>query len=517
MMLVLLAVGFAPATAIERALLESALGTITTGELRDHAGVLADDTFEGRAAGSRGGQAAAKYILHRLQASGLKTSRLTPGNQNSFTQTFHGNYKNLLALIPGNDDKLKHEFVLISAHYDHVGYGDYRNSYGPIGTIHNGADDNASGTATLLELIDALSQTNYQPRRSILFAFWDGEENGLLGSRYWIRNPTTPLSNVKLAINIDMVGRLRNGRIEVVGSRSGYGLRQLLCSPEMPEKMWLDFTWEMKDNSDHWSFIERGIPAVCLHTGLHDDYHRPSDDIEKLNITGMEQISRYLLRQLCTIAESDTLPHFRASGRSESPASQRRMEPPLAALPPRLGISWKYLADEPAHWLVTEVQPDSPASLAGLQKGDHILSVDAMPTTSKALLPAVVLRAGSEVVLSVRHRGKEKPETITIALLGKPTHLGLSWRTDQAEPQAVYATRVVPFSPAARAGIRQLDRIYRIDGESIHGQDDFLDRVQKMVAHGPKEFRLTVESHGVLRDVIVPMALPQAEPTDLSF
>lgn len=511
-----------PVAAGEHAALEAALSTITAGELREHAGVLADDTFEGRAAGTQGGQAAAKYLLRCLRDSGL-----TPGIEGRFAQPFLGNYKNLLAVIEGVDPQQQHEFVVVGAHYDHVGYGNRQNSNGPIGHIHNGADDNASGVATLLEVIDAMARTNYRPRRSILFAFWDGEEKGLLGSRYWTSNPTVPLENVRLAINIDMVGRLREGRLEVVGTRMGYGLRKHLCSSQPTGDMWIDFTWQLKDNSDHWSFLEKEIPAVCMHTGLHDDYHRPSDDIEKLNVDGMRQVGRYLLEQLCHLAEVDTLPCYRVRGCSESPATQRRTQSPLAPLPPRLGISWRFVGGAPSHLLVIQVQQNMPASDAGIQIGDKIVMVDGLPITSKSVLPAVVMQAKSEVVLGLLrshatravadHAKVGAAKTVTVALQGSPIRLGLSWREDEAEPQAVYTTRVVPHSPAARAGIRLFDRIYALDGQPIAGQNDLLQRVRTTLAAGRDELLLSVETRGRLREVVVPMALPTDLPSDPSY
>ena len=176
------------------------------------------------------------------------------------------NHQNLLAILPGTDPELKDEYILVGAHYDHVGYGSRRNSYGPWGYIHNGADDNASGVAAVLEVIDALSQTGHWPRRSILFAFWDGEEQGLLGSKHWKNHPTIPLSAIKMAINIDMVGRMTDGRIEVGGTRSAVGSRRLMSSPTLSDEVWLDFNWEYKNNSDHWTFFEAGIPfALSAH------------------------------------------------------------------------------------------------------------------------------------------------------------------------------------------------------------------------------------------------------------
>ena len=133
-----------------------------------------------------------------------------------------------------------------------------------------------------------------------------------------------PLDDVRLAINVDMIGRMRDGRLEVGGTRTGAGLRQLLSSPRLPADLWLDFSWEYKENSDHWPLF-RGRRAVAdVHTGLHDDYHTPRDDIEKLNVAGMRVASAYLLETVCRAADADALPAFRPASRSENPSLQKR-------------------------------------------------------------------------------------------------------------------------------------------------------------------------------------------------
>ncbi|MCA9125393.1 MAG: M20/M25/M40 family metallo-hydrolase, partial [Planctomycetales bacterium] len=182
-------------------------------------------------------------------------------------------YRNLLGLIPGGD--LQDEYVLIGAHYDHVGYGTPRNSNGPIGLIHNGADDNASGTAAVLEVIEAMANAQIQPRRSIIVALWDGEEKGLLGSEHWAEQPTIPLDQLKCVINMDMIGRLHSQQLEVSGTRSMAGLRRLVAEANYPGDLTLRFPWKVEENSDHHSFFRRSIPFLMFHTGLHDDYHRP--------------------------------------------------------------------------------------------------------------------------------------------------------------------------------------------------------------------------------------------------
>src|SRR4029079_3833841 len=190
------------ASAVDRDVLAAAAASITKGELKTYVDVLADDTFEGRETGSRGGRVAAHYIMKALEQLGA-----TPvGDGGTYFQPFQANSRNILGFVEGSDPRLKEQVLVIGAHYDPVGYGSARNSYGPTGYIHNGADDNASGVAGLLEVLDAVKRLAQSARRSLLFAFWDSEEGGLHGSRHWISRPTVPLAKVVLDINIDMIG-----------------------------------------------------------------------------------------------------------------------------------------------------------------------------------------------------------------------------------------------------------------------------------------------------------------------
>lgn len=188
----------------------AALESITAEELTEHVRVLAHDSFEGREAGTRGGHAAARYLATHLEKLGATPA----GERGSYYQPFGANMFNVLCQFPGSDPKLKEEYIVVGAHFDHVGYGARDNSNGPIGFIHNGADDNASGTAALLEIASALKELgDAAPRRTIVIGFWDGEEKDLLGARHWVANPTVPREKIKLAFNADMIGRLRNDRV----------------------------------------------------------------------------------------------------------------------------------------------------------------------------------------------------------------------------------------------------------------------------------------------------------------
>ena len=295
-----------------------------------------------------------------------------------------------------------------------------------------------------------------------------------------------------------------------------------MSSSQLEDGLWLDYAWELKDNSDHWTFCEAGIPSLFAHTGVHDDYHRPSDDVEKLNVEGIGQVARYLLEQICKLADADQLPQFRAESRSETNRTRERRECPLPNLPPRVGLTWSFQTGDPAYLLVKRVLPRTAAWQAGVRPGDEIVAVNGLPIVNQSLFPAVVLQANSRVRLTVRRKQSAQADAaalqmIDIALTGRPLQLGMSWREDQAEPGAVYIIRVVPYSPAGRAGLAVLDRIYAVQGEPILGKDDLMSRIQVLLDDQAAEVRLLVESRGKVQELSVSLELPLAETNDRSL
>jgi len=480
------------ADSAENSALLRALNSITSTELAKHADTLADDTFEGREAGSRGGRAASVYIAREFARLGVEAG----GHRGTWFQPFDGGKRNVLGLIEGGDPKLKRQYIIISAHYDHVGYGSPQNSYGPFGRIHNGADDNASGVAGLLEVAEAFAAAGVAPRRSILLAAWDGEEQGLLGSSHWVDHPTVPLGSISLVLNMDMIGRLRDGRVVVYGTRTGWGLRRLVCESLDSSELWLDFKWNMQENSDHWTFYQRSIPVLMLHTGLHDDYHRPRDDAHKLNREGMQQVAQLMFRLALAAADRDRRTGFRRASRSESPSDRRRLEAPLTPLPPRLGV-WSRPNGSGGGLLIERVQADSPADRAGLRVGDRLLALAGKKLTTVDDLRAGVAVAESPAVCKVLRSGKEKPELLEIALAGKPVRVGINWREDEAEPGTVVLSRVVSGSPADRAGLSAGDRIYQVGGRTFSGSEEF----RQLVTTLPGPLELRVERRGRIREV----------------
>ena len=227
--ILVLALGFAPLRASEIGSFRGGLSSITAEESGRHVDVLADDTFEGREAGSRGGLAAGGYLVEFLRANGISPA----GEDGGYYQSFDRGFRNVLAIIPGRDAELRDEYVVLGAHYDHVGYGQSHNSLGPTGRIHHGADDNASGTSGLMEVIQAFTMLPQPPRRSLLFAFWDGEEQGLLGSKHWIAHPTVPLEHIRMTFNLDMIGRLRDNRLEIYGARQAPAIWHVDQPPQL--------------------------------------------------------------------------------------------------------------------------------------------------------------------------------------------------------------------------------------------------------------------------------------------
>jgi hypothetical protein len=483
----------------------SALASINSDDLRRHVERLADDTLEGREAGSRGGQAAGHYLGREFQRHGLAGGV----NARSYYQTFGAQYRNVLGLLEGSDPQVKSEVLVVGAHYDHVGYGNAQNSYGPTGYIHNGADDNASGVAGLLELVEAFSRLEGRPKRSILFALWDGEEKGLLGSEHWVAHPTAPLEKVKLAINLDMIGRLGRNRVETFGIRTGYGLRRFVSLSNAATDLPFDFSWTMREDSDHFSFYKRNVPVLMFHSGLHSDYHRPSDDVEKLDFAGMERITRLLFNLIRDMADAPKLYGFRNASRGENSQTRRQHEQPLPPLPSRLGIAWRPADEGRAGGLVVAtVSPGSPASRAGLRTGDRIVSFAGHEIKHAADLRDLVLAAENLVPIIVERAGASQPVKLNAQLAGPSIRLGISWRLDDAEPGAVIVSRVTPGSPAANAGVHVNDRIYEVAGRPFSGDMEF----RQLLAETAGALELLTERQGRLRPLsITPLPASTSE------
>lgn len=476
---------------------KNALQAISSDELKRHIDFLASDTLQGREAGTQGNYAAGAYIVAQLRKSDIRSA----SDDGDYFQYFYPNFRNILAVIPGSDEQLKDEFILVGGHYDHVGFGNRSNSRGPFGVVHNGADDNASGTAGILEIAEALAGLQQKPKRSILIAFWDGEEKGLLGSRHYADYPVIPLSQIKLHLNADMIGRLRPEGLEISGWRTAVGSRNLL-SNQNHDEIKLRFMYSYKPESDHWPFFEHKVPSLMLHTGKHDDYHRPSDDTHLLNLDGIRRVSQFMLRCAVAAADSPKLPAFQEWSPEASAVFTEVFEKPTLGQPSRLGVTYDGKLAKDGVIQVTSVVSDSPANAAGLQVGDNVLALNDRTVKEAPDFRTLVMTAPAKTVFSIRRQGTELK--IPVALRGDPMLFGFRWTMDDAEPGSVIVTQVATASPADIAGLKPQHRIRAVNGRKISDRDSF----RKLLATTQNPVLLEVEFDGRFASLSVERPIP---------
>jgi hypothetical protein len=488
----------------ERAeILAKAAESITAEETQTLVEKLADDSFEGREAGSRGGRAAGNLLMKQFEAFGLTPA----GDDGTYFQSFRGTSRNILGLWEGTDPELKQQVIVVGAHYDHVGYGRATNSFGPIGYIHNGADDNASGTAAVLEVIDALGQLPERPKRSILFVLWDAEEQGLLGSQHWLSAPTIARERIVAALNLDMVGRLRDERLHIYGHRTGKNFRRILSEANRSENLTIDFDWKMKADSDHWSFIARSIPTVMFHTGLHGDYHRPSDDAHTVNHEGVARVARVAFYTVAALADRPEPVPYREAGRREHAGNKAALEQPVAPQAPRYGLPYRVVEGDPPQFVLTGVTARSAAERAGFRTGDRLVAFQGEPLTEETSFRLALLGADGETSFTVERPGETLPVELKLTPAGPPIRVGLTWRSDDAEPGTVIATQVIYGSPAFLAGIKTGDRIYLVNEREFATSDEFA----RLITTEPSPLVLEIERDGKLRTASLAV-LPAVEP-----
>jgi Zn-dependent M28 family amino/carboxypeptidase len=265
-------------------------------DFRAWIGVLAGETMAGREAGSAADTLAATYLRDFLAAQKGIELLFGEGMQPFTAESREGQVHsfNVVGLIEGSDPALKNEIVLIGAHYDHMG-PESNDSTGESEMLY-GADDNASGTAMVMELARRLAKDRKKLKRSVMIAFFGAEEEGLLGSRHLSRNLPVEQDRIVCMVNFDMVGRLTTERgLEVIGLGSGAELMERVQSVPVPFAPLAEVKTiaPITGASDHLPFYRRGIPAFMLITGIHSDYHREGDTPDKINYSGMALIYRY--------------------------------------------------------------------------------------------------------------------------------------------------------------------------------------------------------------------------------
>jgi Zn-dependent M28 family amino/carboxypeptidase len=242
---------------------------------------------------------------------------------------------NVVGILPGSDPELRNTYVVFSAHFDHVGTaGTGSWDCRPVGDnrICNGADDNASGTTAILELAEAFALLPERPRRSLIFLAVSGEEKGLLGSAHFVDNPTVPVEAIVANINMDMIGRNHPDSVVVIGqtySSLGPLLHQVNDRhPELgltvADDLWPEQRFFYR--SDHFSFARREIPAIFFFTGVHEDYHRPTDTADRIDVDKVTRITRLVFHYGLAIANQVQPPRWDPAGLDEVRrlTSQRR-------------------------------------------------------------------------------------------------------------------------------------------------------------------------------------------------
>ena len=279
--------------------------------------------------------------------------------------------RNVVMFLPGADESLKKEYVLIGAHFDHLGMGGSSSRAGDTVAVHPGADDNASGISGMIELAERFALTPGSHKRSMVFIAFSGEESGLLGSKYFADNPLIDLTNVNAMINLDMVGRLRDSStLQIGGIGTAEGLKALVSSHADTNLFSLSFSEEGYGPSDHSSFYGKNIPVLFFSTGAHLDYHTPGDTWDKINYEGMKEISDLVFKITEELANTPERLKFRESGpRVEINRAMRRRGVTLGIMPDFAGNVKNGLRAD----LVT---PGKPAALGGMKKGDIITSIN---------------------------------------------------------------------------------------------------------------------------------------------
>lgn len=271
---------------------------------------------------------------------------------------------NVIGLLEGGDAKLKSEHLVVGAHLDHIGYGLDRRNRGRTNFIHNGADDNASGTAALLELARAFATAKERPARSLLFMGFNAEERGLLGSRHYVEHPWTPLSNTVAMINLDMIGRGASG-LDVGGVGTSPGFKAMV------ERLGTNFTLKLKTTpggkapSDNTSFYNKNLPVLFFYTGRHDDYHKPTDDWQKVDRVEIESVARLAAMVVGELANAPGRPPFTKSDGNPVVRGRPRVLLGVVMNPAFAGPGVE----------VQEVAAGSAAARAGILKGDVLLQL----------------------------------------------------------------------------------------------------------------------------------------------
>jgi aminopeptidase YwaD len=314
--------------------------------------------------------------------------------------------RNVVAMIEGSNPVLHEQYVVIGAHYDHLGMGGYGSGSRVPDTlaVHYGADDNASGVAGVIELARHFSSIEQLPARSLIFVAFDAEEMGLIGSRHFVREPPVDLNNITAMINFDMIGRLReNNTISIGGTGTSEESEGIL--DRLAEKYPLKLTYSKEGfgPSDHAAFYSKNIPVFFISTGAHADYHTPRDNVESINAEGMLQVLEFSAGLLDVLANRDQKLTFQEAGPSSRTDHRYSFKVTLGIMPDMTSSGNEGLK-------VEAVRPGAPAASGGMLKGDIITAIDGNPVGNiyDYMGRLKNLEAGQMITVDVLRNGKQE-------------------------------------------------------------------------------------------------------------
>ncbi|MFN5308663.1 MAG: M28 family peptidase [Candidatus Kapaibacterium sp.] len=329
------------------------------------------------------------------------TAELTVGLEQQLSET-----ANIIGVIRGTNPARAEEYIAIGAHYDHLGMGEYGSLYaGKKQLPHYGADDNASGTAAIMEIAARLAK---QPlERPVIVMAFSGEEMGLLGSAHYVKNPHIPNAKIAAMINLDMVGRLKDNKLNVHGTGSSSKWNGWIDSLAKLHQFELSKSEDGFGPSDHSSFYGQDRPVLFFFTGLHSDYHRPTDTWDKINYTGEARIIDFVGNVIMSIASMNTLPDFVKVKQSADASRPMKFSVTLGVIPD--------YSDNPKGLKITGVRENSAASKAGIQTDDIIIKLG--ETTIKNIYDYTYalgkFKAGDEAMITVL-RGPKEDKEVTV-------------------------------------------------------------------------------------------------------
>ena len=436
--------------------------------LRKHVEYLASDKLEGRRAGEARANLAGEYVAVQFKKAGLMPG-YTGGGKPAFKQPFsytpvrdpHSAPSeptsvggptvkegadanatnpqakitfNVIGILLGHDPVLKNEAIVIGAHYDHLGHGGSGSLAANSTEIHHGADDNASGTAAVIELARMFKSepgavaTGFRNKRTLIFIAFSGEEDGLFGSKYYVNNPLWPLDKTIAMINLDMVGRLNENKLTVGGIGTAGEWKNVVESINakatapvgatagaLPAALVTSSIFQLSLNqdgfgpSDHSSFYGKNIPVLFFFTNTHLDYHKPSDTFEKINYDGLTKITNYVAAIARSLDQSPSRPTYKVA-----PTSQQNMRTGFSV---SLGTIPSY-ADSTDGMELDGVRDDSPASRAGLKKGDKVIKLAGKDIKNVYDYTAAMgeMKAGEEYEVVI----KRGAETLSLKIVPAP-------------------------------------------------------------------------------------------------